>query len=183
MPGPVFAVTVVKGYENKNAGLYIALGHGIIEFPLMLLIFFGFASFFTSGLMRFLVGLVGGVMLIYMGVGMLRLKLKNFNGKEKVYHNSLVAGALTTAANPYFFLWWATIGFTLIVNATIFGIKGFIIFMVAHWLCDLSWYMLISLSIFKSKRILNMKKGKWILNLCALTLILFGLWFILSTIT
>ena len=46
MPGPVFAVTVAKGYRSKVAGVLIALGHGAIEFPLMFLIYFGFTQFF-----------------------------------------------------------------------------------------------------------------------------------------
>ncbi len=40
MPGPLFAVTLKKAAKSKVAGALIAVGHGIVEFPLMFLIFF-----------------------------------------------------------------------------------------------------------------------------------------------
>ena len=35
MPGPLFAVTIQKAAKSKTAGALIAVGHGIVEFPLM----------------------------------------------------------------------------------------------------------------------------------------------------
>ena len=34
MPGPLFAVTVRKAAKSKFSGALIAVGHGIVEFPL-----------------------------------------------------------------------------------------------------------------------------------------------------
>ena len=48
MPGPVFAVTLTKSYKSPWAGTQIALGHAVIEVPLILLIYFGFAQFFQN---------------------------------------------------------------------------------------------------------------------------------------
>ena len=45
MPGPLFAVTIQKSAKSKTAGALIAVGHGILEFPLMFLIFFVFYLF------------------------------------------------------------------------------------------------------------------------------------------
>jgi threonine/homoserine/homoserine lactone efflux protein len=47
-PGPLTAATITKGYNDKYAGVFIALGHGIIELPLMVVIYFGFASYLAS---------------------------------------------------------------------------------------------------------------------------------------
>lgn len=47
-PGPLFAVTVAKGFKDKIAGVMISFGHGVIEFPLMFLIYFGFAQLLAS---------------------------------------------------------------------------------------------------------------------------------------
>jgi len=66
-PGPMFAVTIAKGKFDENAGLYIALGHGIIEIPLIVLIYFGFSQFFTYELVKKSIGFIGGIMLLYMG--------------------------------------------------------------------------------------------------------------------
>ena len=45
MPGPLFAVTIEKAAKSKTAGALIAVGHGIVEFPLMFLIFFVLSQF------------------------------------------------------------------------------------------------------------------------------------------
>ena len=37
-PGPVTATAIALGSRDRYAGLLLALGHGIIEFPLMLLL-------------------------------------------------------------------------------------------------------------------------------------------------
>jgi len=47
MPGPLTAATIAKGYREQNAGIFIAMGHAVIELPLMALIYFGFAQFFA----------------------------------------------------------------------------------------------------------------------------------------
>jgi len=68
MPGPVFSLTIIKGYKNWNAGALIALGHGVIEFPLMALIYFGLARLFVSDVVKGTIGLIGGSVLVYMGI-------------------------------------------------------------------------------------------------------------------
>ena len=80
MPGPVMAVTIAKGRKSGNAGALIALGHGIIEIPLMVIIYLGFAQFFTDDAVRRLIGLIGGLMLGYMGIQM--FKVRDHTGLE-----------------------------------------------------------------------------------------------------
>lgn len=41
-PGPVTAVTIGEGSKSPHAGAFVAIGHGIVEFPLMIAIFYGF---------------------------------------------------------------------------------------------------------------------------------------------
>lgn len=55
-PGPVFAVAIAKGSKDKAAGFLISLGHGIVEFPLMFLIYFGFAEFLSSSMAQKIIG-------------------------------------------------------------------------------------------------------------------------------
>ena len=38
-PGPLFAVTVAKSLKGKISGVLISFGHGVVEFPLMFLIY------------------------------------------------------------------------------------------------------------------------------------------------
>jgi threonine/homoserine/homoserine lactone efflux protein len=74
MPGPVFATTVAKGYQDMNAGLKISAGHAMIEVPLVLAIFLGFEAVLKDEVIFSIIGLVGGAFLLYMGIGMLRTR-------------------------------------------------------------------------------------------------------------
>ena len=76
MPGPVFAVTVAKSYKSQFAGTQIALGHALVEIPLMLLIYFGFARFFQDELVQLALSLLGGTVLIWLGIGMFRARAR-----------------------------------------------------------------------------------------------------------
>lgn len=181
-PGPLFAVTLTKGLGNKNAGVLVSIGHGIIEFPLMLLIYFGFAHFLALDIIQRVIGLVGGMLMIYIGFRVVKSRKRKNSDYFVSGRGSLIAGIATTAANPYFLLWWATIGTVLVLNASIFGLTGFLIFAIVHWLCDLLWNTFISRTIFKSKRFLNDKVYNIIFIFCFAILVGFGAWFIISAL-
>lgn len=181
-PGPLFAVTVAKSVRSKFAGVLISLGHGAIEFPLMFLIYFGFVQFLASSLNQKIIGFVGGLIMIYMGFRMIRAERKISEEHAGYEHGSLMAGIVTTGANPYFLLWWATIGAALIVNATFFGFAGFLIFAVTHWLCDLLWNTIVSATVFKLRRFWSKKVYNLIFGFCFVVLASFGVWFIASAL-
>ncbi len=180
-PGPIFAVTVAKGKFDGNAGLYIALGHGIVEVPLIILIYLGFSQFLTYEIIRKTIGFIGGLMLLYMGFSMFKARKKVEEKISSLNYSSLTAGIVATGANPYFILWWATIGVALVSNAINYGLSGFIIFVLMHWLCDLIWDLSISKIVYKSKRFWNKKIHEIIFICCAFILFGFGLWFIISS--
>lgn len=182
VPGPVFAVTVAHGYENKIAGALVALGHGAIEFPLMFLIYFGFEKFFTDSPAHKIIGFVGGLILIYMGFQTFKAQ-KKVNIEHEVSgggRGSFTAGIFTTVTNPYFFLWWATIGATLITTSSTFGFLGFLLLAITHWSCDLMWDTLVSYTVFKSRRFWTAKVRKIVFGFCFIVLVGFGVWFIYS---
>jgi len=181
-PGPLFAVTIAKGFKNKTSGILISFGHGIIEFPLMFLIYFGFAQFFASSLAQRIIGLIGGLIMIYMGFRTIKTEKKTSEEREDSKHSSIIAGILTTGANPYFLLWWATIGLSLIWNAALFGFVGFLVFAVTHWLCDLLWNTFVSVTVFKSRRFWTKKVHSIIFGFCFVVFVGFGIWFFVSAL-
>jgi threonine/homoserine/homoserine lactone efflux protein len=182
MPGPVLAVTVVKAYNSQRAGSLVALGHGIIEFPLMGLIYFGFVEFLKLNLVKLFVGIFGGIILIYMGISMIKIHTSPIDKDSRLPYNSVISGIITTAFNPYFFLWWASVGAALIMKSLIFGLIGFILFAVIHWLCDLGWYSIVSLTVYRTHHLWNKKLQEVMFNVCGLALFGFGIWFIYSAI-
>lgn len=179
-PGPLTAATIAKGYREKNAGMFIAMGHAVVELPIIALVYFGFAHYITIPEVKKFIGLVGGLLLIFMGSMMFKTMGKSMKEVADLPYNSFTTGIVMTGANPYFFLWWATIGVALIAGATQFGIYGLIIFAVVHWSCDLVWEQVVSLTVFKTRNLWTPKVQKVVFSVCAFVLIGFGIWYSLS---
>jgi threonine/homoserine/homoserine lactone efflux protein len=182
MPGPLFAVTLTRSAKSKTAGALIAVGHGIVEFPLMFLIFFVLGQFEIPSVVQIAVGLGGGLMMIFMGVQAFRNRHKQEESKVALKRESILAGVWTTAANAGFILWWLTIGTTLILNAREFGLAGFSIFAGVHWLTDFSWYAFVGLLIFKSQRFWSDRTRIGITLFCIAVFIGFGAYFMGSAL-
>jgi threonine/homoserine/homoserine lactone efflux protein len=182
MPGPLFAVTLEKASKSKISGALISVGHGIVEFPLMFLIFFVLSQFEIPNLVQVAVGLIGGALMVFMGVQTFRNRRKQETASVNVKRESVLAGIYTTAANAGFILWWLTIGTTLILNAQLFGLLGFSIFAGVHWLCDFSWYTVAALLIFKSQRFWTQRTRIGITLFCAAVFIGFGAYFMGSAL-
>jgi len=180
MPGPMFAVTVAKSYKSQFAGIQIALGHAVIEVPLILLIYFGFARFFQSEPVQLGLSLAGGAMLIWLGIGMFRAKAKVIDKGKDLSYNSVTAGVITSLFNPFFLLWWATIGSMLIMNSLSFGIMGFALLVPVHWLCDLLWLSFVSIMVYRTQSLWGRKFQEGLFTACSLLLIGFGVWFLIS---
>jgi len=89
-----------------------------------------------------------------------------------------MAGVLLSGGNPYFLIWWATVGLTLITAAQGFGAWAFVLFALAHWSCDLIWLTILSWASFKGSVLLGPRRQRIILALCAVAMFGFGLYFI-----
>jgi len=179
-PGPITAATIGKGNHSPYAGVLVALGHGVVEFPLMAGIFFGAGAFLSLDPVKALVFTFGGLFLFWMGAGMLR----NI-GRAKIEGEidggaPLAAGIFLSLWNPYFLVWWATVGATLISRAVGFGMLGFLLFAVAHWLCDLIWLSFLSVASFKGGRIFGIMFQKVVFGICGAFLLFFSGKFLLD---
>ena len=182
MPGPMFAVTLAKSYRSPWAGAQISLGHAVIEVPLILLIYFGFAQFFQNTIVQITLGIVGGGMIIWLGIGMFRARAQVVQEGKDLSYNAFTAGILTSGLNPFFLLWWATVGSLLIMKFLDFGVTGLILFIVVHWLCDLAWLSLVSVMVYKTHSLWGRKFQEGLFIACSLLLVGFGGWFLVSGI-
>lgn len=182
LPGPLFAVTLKKAAKSKSAGALIAVGHGIVEFPLMFLIFFILSQFNVPTTVQVAVGLVGGLLMIFMGIQAFRNRHKQEEASVGLKRDSVLAGVWTTAANAGFILWWLTIGTTLVLNAKLFGLIGFSVFAGIHWLTDFLWYAVVGLLIFKSQRFWSDRVRMVITIFCVTVFIGFGAYFMGSAL-
>ena len=182
MPGPMFAVTLAKSYKSPLAGTWISLGHAVIEVPLILLIYFGFAQFFQNSVVQLVLSILGGGMILWLGISMFRARAEVVHKGKDLPYNAFTAGILTSVFNPFFLLWWATIGSLLIMRFLDIVPKGLIVFIIVHWLCDLLWLSLVSILVYRTHSLWGQKFQEWLFIACSLLLIGFGGWFLISGI-
>ena len=165
-PGPITAVTVGKGNESPHAGALIAIGHSIIEFPLMVAIFYGFGYLIELSYVKASIALMGGLFLVVMAIGMIRAIRTARLESGKYISSSLLAGILLSAGNPYFLIWWITIGAAMVMRSVQFGIFGFITFAMAHWICDFVWCYFLSALAFKGRQFFGNVFQKAVFGVC-----------------
>ncbi|HOK65893.1 MAG TPA: LysE family transporter [Anaerohalosphaeraceae bacterium] len=180
-PGPVTTATLAQGSRNRWAGTLIALGHGILEIPLIFLLMLGFAAVFEYPLTRTAIGITGGLFLIWMSFGMLReIRKPDFNPQAVSSRGPLMTGFFLSATNPYFLFWWVSVGLNLAWRAQAIGWSALVLFAVVHWACDLVWLTILAFSAFYGANLLSRRNQKWILGFCALALAGFGIRFLLD---
>jgi len=178
-PGPVTATAITMGTRNRWAGSLLAVGHGIVEFPLMVLIIFGLGAIFQKTSAQIAIGIAGGFALLYMAYGMFKtashpVAVQAGARKEK----PILAGIVLTVSNPYFMIWWATVGLGLAITATKFGMHAFALFAIVHWLVDLLWVTALSLASFHGTTLFGPKVQRRVMQVCAGAMLFFGLFFL-----
>lgn len=178
-PGPVTAAAIGMGTRSRYAGMLIAVGHGIVEFPLMILIVLGVGRILKLPAAQIVIGLAGGVFLLIMAIQMLKSLRSAEKEQAKAAKSApVMAGIILSAGNPYFLLWWATVGLALATTATGMGIWAFVLFAIVHWLCDLIWLSVLSWASFKGSVLLGPHGMRIVLMICSAALLVFGLFFI-----
>jgi len=178
-PGPVTAAAIGMGTRSRYAGMLIAVGHGIVEFPLMILIVLGVGRILKLPTAQIVIGLAGGAFLLIMAIQMLSGLRSAEEQKAKVAKSApVLTGIILSAGNPYFLLWWATVGLALATTAAGIGIWAFAIFAIVHWLCDLVWLGVLSWASFKGSVLLGPRGMRIVLMICSVALFVFGLFFI-----
>ena len=182
MPGPMFAVALAKSYKSQWAGAYLSFGHAVIEVPLILLIYFGVAQFFQNNMVQLVLSVVGGCMIVWMGISMYRARAEVVHKGKDLPYSAFTAGIIMSGLNPFFLLWWVTIGSMLIMRFLEFGLVGLIIFIIVHWLCDLVWLSFVSFTVYRTQSLWKRKLHEWLFIVCSLILVGFGVWFMVSGI-
>jgi threonine/homoserine/homoserine lactone efflux protein len=181
MPGPVLTVTIAEATRRGVwAGPLIVLGHGIIEFPLFIALVLGLGEILKHNLVFGIVGVGGAAVLMWMGVNMVR-GIKTATLKVQLTQEErgrpVLAGLLTSVSNPYFIIWWATIGLSYIALSQRHGIMGLGSFYSGHIMADAAWFCSIAAAIMLGKTIMTDRTYRWIMALCGGLLVILGLYF------
>jgi threonine/homoserine/homoserine lactone efflux protein len=187
-PGPLLAVAIVhsakKGYM---VGPWVSLGHSLVEAVLVLALVLGLAPILGSKEAGAVVGVVGGVMLILIGVGVVResrgASLSDLmkDRRVKIGSSTLLAGIIATVSNPFFFIWWVTIGNAMLLQGIkIAQLVGVLVFYFFHISSDFAWYSLVSVSIYKGRGLMSDVTYRRMLMIVACFLLILGLFFMIE---
>jgi threonine/homoserine/homoserine lactone efflux protein len=182
MPGPLLAVDIAETPKKGiSTGPILTVGHAISEVAVVLLLSLGLAALVAENkTIGNVIGVVGGGMLIFMGLGMLyelyKKKAKSAveSGGGKKSGRLIIDGIMTSLSNPYWFVWWATTGSAFLIKSIKHGPVGPAIFYVGHILSDLVWYSFVSFLIWKGRKLIAGTGYKVLILVCALFLLYLG---------
>lgn len=177
-PGPITTVSVGKGSESPHAGAFVALGHAIVEIPLMVAVFYGTGQLLQRASVQAGIALVGGLFLLFMGLSMFRTLGRETAAMDGAGSSPFVAGILLSVGNPYFLVWWVTVGAALILRSLRFGLRGALAFGAVHWSCDLLWNYFLSALSYKGGQFFGRRFQKGLFVLCGVFLVFFSIKFI-----
>jgi threonine/homoserine/homoserine lactone efflux protein len=113
-----------------------------------------------------------------MAVGLLRGIMARSVQSSIFAGSPVLAGTLLTLGSPFFFVWWATVGAALIMQSLAFGVAGFVVLCLAHWLCDFLWGYFLSAISFAGGQFFGRRFQQAVFGVCGLTLLVFGGWFL-----
>lgn len=181
MPGPLLTVTIREAARRGAlAGPLIVLGHAILEAALVVAIILGLGRWLHRPGVIGAISLAGGVTLCVMGIGMIRSAGSlTEDGSEDARDglHPVVAGVLVSLANPYWTIWWATIGLGYLVAGLRYGWPGLAFFFAGHIAADLLWYSAVSFGVARGRRMMGGRVYRGTIRTCGGAMALFGLWF------
>ena len=185
-PGPLFAANITYGLrEGVKAGIKIAIGHSIVELPLVILLGIGVFSLEIFPEFRTIISIFGAITLFgFAGIQITTVLKKKKNILNKPKQGPIVTGILLSALNPFFIVWWLTIGFKLISDAMlIWAFAGILIVFVLHIWMDFAWLGITAFLASKSKGIISNTNYKIIVLGLSATLIYFGIVFLIDAMS
>ena len=182
-PGPLFAANITYGLkEGAKSGIKIAIGHSIVELPLIILLGIGVFSLEIFPEFRTAISIFGAITLFgFAGMQIRTILKKKNNITIKPKQGPIITGILFSALNPFFIIWWLTIGFKLISDAMmIWAFAGILIVFVLHIWMDFAWLGITAFLASKSKRIISNKNYKIMVLGLSMALIYFGITFLID---
>jgi threonine/homoserine/homoserine lactone efflux protein len=184
MPGPLLTVTISESPRRGTVtGPLLIAGHGILELALVIGIFLGLAPFLKNPAVFTAIALAGAVILLYMAVGMFRALPRLSLASDRpsaAGHPLVLTGILMSLANPYWTVWWITIGLGYILQSRQYGIAGIAFFYAGHILADFAWYTAVSTAVSKGRHLLSDRLYRALTAICAAFLVVFAVYFLFS---
>ncbi len=181
MPGPLLTATISESSQRGfAAGPLMIAGHALLELFLVVILLLGLAPFFQLPVVFVVCALAGSAILFWMAFGMLRnvpkLSLSSAAGQGRLSH-PVLSGIIMSVSNPYWIIWWATIGIGYILYSWQFGVWGVVFFFTGHILADLAWYSSVAAAVASGRRFLTDRLYRGLIAVCGVFLVVFAGYF------
>lgn len=183
-PGPLFFETISKGSKiGAKSGIIFSIAHSVVEFSLIMLFAIGLITIANEPIVKLVIGLLGGTTLIIFGLLQVYKTIVYKNEENKYTKSSFrhlfLIGLAFTGLNPYFLIWWLTVGANLIIISLEFAAFAGVIFMyICHVWIDYVWYTTVAHLAKKGADIIGNKWYKTIMIIFGFILVYFGITFI-----
>jgi len=187
-PGPLFFATVAHGAKlGAKGGLAFSIGHTLVEFPLVLILSVGLLTVADQPVIKLITGVAGGLALLIFGAfliwDILVKKVNQFTLRGIASRSPILIGLLFTGLNPYFIVWWLTVGGELIRRGLMFAsLVGVVIMFLSHIWMDYAWLTVIAYLAKKGTSILGNKGYKALMILFGAAFVYFGINFVISAL-
>ncbi len=194
-PGALLTYTIFCAIKKKkkafSVGIKISLGHASIEIFLILLLLVGLVNWMDNRIILIVIGIFGGILLICFGMIILANIINrkvdttflesNTSIENKDFQNNknskpYLASMGFLMSNPYWWLWWITIGVSIMVdNGVIWGNWiSLIIFIFAKELGAILWYTGIATAVGIAHKLMKKNVYLAILGICGLFMVIYG---------
>ncbi|HEU5172103.1 MAG TPA: LysE family transporter [Nitrososphaeraceae archaeon] len=197
-PGPLFFINLLYGSRYGSfVGLKIASGHAIVEFPLVIVLSYGlytFSSLDVSDAIFKYIGTIGGIFILIFSIlqiiSILRDKKSNTTESKGITNtkfnirNPILAGFLFTILNPFFIVWWFTIGSKMISDSLVnFGVvEGTSLVFFSHIWMDYFWLWFTSFMINKGKSVIKEKAYRIFVFAISVILGIYGVYLLFTSL-
>ncbi len=190
-PGPYLTVTIERTLrQGRLSALLMLVGHAALEGALLIGFAFGLQRFLVRADVAVVLAIAGGAVLLWMGQGLLRgaisgrvkLDMDISEAPRKQRFGPVLHGAVISASNPYWTLWWATIGVKLAADGLAIGPLGVAAFFIGHQLADVVWYSAVVTAVSAGRRLLSDTLYRTVIGACALFLLYLGARFVLGVV-
>lgn len=184
-PGPLLAFNIRESMRmGPWAGPAVATGHALLELGMVVVLYLGLARFLSSDLAIITVGLLGGAVLLWLSWRMVRNPLRDTpwsgtaTARNSPHVGPVLGGVVVSLSNPFWAIWWATIGLAYLVWAREIGLPGLGSFYIGHILSDFAWFSLVALAVGTGRRLIEGRPYQWIMTACGVFLGGMGVFFI-----
>lgn len=184
-PGPFLTTTITETLRRgRLAAFGLLVGHAVLEAFLLVGFAFGLQAFLKRPAVATALALLGGAYLLWMGAGLLRGAWDGSvvpdlgKADAPLRFGPVVQGAAVSIGNPYWTLWWVTIGVTLAAKGLEIGLVGVLAFFLGHQLADLAWYSVVILAVHSGRRVLSPPLYRGVMAVLAVALLGLGAWFV-----